>query len=136
MTVDCVVNYFNSRESPVYMAALDASKAFDRVNHFILFIALMKNNVPIPFLKVIIHWHLNLRGLVRWCRKYSSMFFIKCGIRQGGVNSSIFLTFFINELIVKLRSSGHGCYISDMFCGYIFFANDILLLSASFVNYS
>ena len=66
LTVDCVVNYSNSRGSPVHMAALDESKAFDRINHFSLFIALMKNNVLIPFLKVIIHWHLNLRGLVRW----------------------------------------------------------------------
>ena len=27
-TVDCVVNYFNCRGSSVYMAALDARKAF------------------------------------------------------------------------------------------------------------
>ena len=111
------------------MATLDASKAFDRVNHFSLFIALMKNNVPIPFLIVIIHWHLNSRGLVRWCGQYSDIFFIKSGIRQGGVNSSMFFNIFINELIVQLSSS--GCYISDMFCGCIFFTDDILLLSAS-----
>ena len=65
LTVNCVVNYFNSRGSQVYMAALDASKAFDRVNHFSLFIALMKNNVSTSFLRVIIHCHLNLRGPVR-----------------------------------------------------------------------
>ena len=75
LTVDCVVNYFNSGGSPVYMAALDASKAFDRVKHFSLFIALMKNSVPIKFLRVIIHWHLNLRGLVRLCEQYSNTFF-------------------------------------------------------------
>ena len=74
LTVDCVVNYFNSRGSSVYMAALYASKAFDRVNHFSFFIALMKNNVPIPFLRVKIHWHLKLRGLVRWCGQYSDVF--------------------------------------------------------------
>ena len=43
----------------------------------------------------------------------------------------MFFNIFINELIVTLRSSGHGYYISDIFCGCIFFANDILLLSAS-----
>ena len=29
-----VVNYFNERNSNVYIASLDASKAFDRVNHY------------------------------------------------------------------------------------------------------
>ena len=131
LTVDCVVNYFNCRGSSVYMASLDASKAFDRVNHYNLFIALMNNNVPLPFVKVIIFWHFNLRGMVRWCGHFSDMFCIKSGIRQGGINSPLFFNIFINELIVKLRNSGHGCYIADMFCGCIFFADDILLLSAS-----
>ena len=113
------------------MASLDACKAFDRVNHYSLFIALINNNVPLPFIKVIIFWHFNLRGMVRWCGHFSDMFCIKSGIRQGGINSPLFFNIFINELIVKLRNSGHGCYIADMLCGCIFFADDILLLSAS-----
>ena len=31
------------------MAALDASKAIDKINHFSLFIVLMKLNKPLPF---------------------------------------------------------------------------------------
>ena len=39
-TLETVVNYFTDRDSPVYVASLDVSKAFDRVNHFALFIKL------------------------------------------------------------------------------------------------
>ena len=35
-----LVQFFNSRSSNVYIASLHASKAFDRVNHFLLFIQL------------------------------------------------------------------------------------------------
>ena len=40
-TLETVVNYFKDRGSPVYVASLDVSKAFDRVNHFALFIKLI-----------------------------------------------------------------------------------------------
>jgi hypothetical protein len=113
------------------MSALDASKAFDRVNHYSLFIALMKHQIPVEYLRIIIYWHLHLSGLVRWSGCLSGVFMIQSGIRQGGINSPGFFNIFINDLIVKLRNSGNGCYISDIFCGCILFADDILLLSAS-----
>ena len=42
LSVESVINYYNCKSSSVYMAALDASKALDRVNHYCLFLALMK----------------------------------------------------------------------------------------------
>jgi hypothetical protein len=41
-TLRQIVNYYNERGSNVYIASLDAAKAFDRVNHFKLFSALLK----------------------------------------------------------------------------------------------
>ena len=32
-------------------------------------------------------------------------------VRQGGINSPWFFNLCINDLIVKLRNSGYGCYI-------------------------
>ena len=40
-----VIDYFASHGSTVYMATLDARKAFDRVNHVKLFNLLLDNNV-------------------------------------------------------------------------------------------
>ena len=54
---------------------------------------------------------------------------------QGGINSPDFFNIFINGLIVKLRNSNLGCYIADIYCGCLFFADDILFLSASFKLY-
>ena len=45
-TVQQVVSYFNQRGSTVFMAAIDATKAFDRVCHLKLFDKLKDRNVP------------------------------------------------------------------------------------------
>ena len=38
---------------------------------------------------------------------------------------------YINDLIVKLGMSGLGCHLAVIYCGCLFFANDILLSSVS-----
>ena len=45
-TVKSVLNYFNKQGSTVTMAALDISKAFDKVNHYVLFSKLLDRRVP------------------------------------------------------------------------------------------
>ena len=45
-TVQQVVNYYNERGSTIYMAALDACKAFDRINHSTLISKLVSRNMP------------------------------------------------------------------------------------------
>ena len=131
LSVECIINYFTCRGSSIYLATLDASKAFDRVNHYSLFLALMEYNIPFPFLKVIVYWHLHLKGMVKWNSCFSNVFEIKSGIRQGGVMSPGYFNIYINDLIIKLRMSGLGCYLAGIYCGCLFFADDIILLSAS-----
>jgi len=50
----------------------------------------------------------------------SASFHISCGVRQGGVISPVLFSVYVDELIVKLRSSGYGIYIGSLFCACIF----------------
>ena len=59
------IEYFNSNNSNVYLASLDASKAFDRLNHLKLFTTLNKTKVPKLFIRLIINWYSKLTAKVK-----------------------------------------------------------------------
>ena len=52
-----VVSKYIHRGSAVYSCFLDASKAFDRVNHKILFQLLLKRNLSVPILRFLLSWY-------------------------------------------------------------------------------
>lgn len=52
-----VCSYFNKRGSNVHIASLDASKAFDKVDHSKLFSLLMAKKVPFCFINIMIAWY-------------------------------------------------------------------------------
>jgi len=64
----------------------------------------------------------------------SNLFSIKSGVRQGGINSPWFFNVYINDLILLLKGNGHGCTIAGEYVGCLFFADDIMLISASIVQ--
>ena len=55
-TLRTVCDYFNNRGSNVYIASLDASKAFDKVDHKKLFSLLIAKKVPMCFVNTMIDW--------------------------------------------------------------------------------
>ena len=81
------VDYFVKTGSSVFMAALDANKAFDRVNHIKLFHRLLDKGMPIFVVKLIANWYSKNMATVRWNNHHSEFFHVKSGVRQGGVLS-------------------------------------------------
>ena len=47
-----IVNIYKHHSSPIFVRFLDASKAFDKIYHWLLFNKLIKRNVPLFFVKV------------------------------------------------------------------------------------
>ena len=66
-----------------------------------------------------------------WNKHRSESFGCLNGVKQGGVLSPILFTVYIDELLLKLRSSGFGCYIYDTFVGALGYADDVTLMSPS-----
>ena len=126
-----VVNYFSSHGSTVYMASLDASKAFDRVNHIKLFEKLIARGLPSYIIKVLIDWYGKIFSVVRWKNCFSLMFSVRSGIRQGGILSPFLFNIYADSLITIMRSSDLGCHIGECYVGCIAYADDLILLSGS-----
>jgi hypothetical protein len=79
------VNFLTDRGSTATMCALNLSKAFDKVDHYGLFLKVMPKNVPRKFIIVLLSWYAKCNVAVRWCDSLSNSFLLQVGVRQGGV---------------------------------------------------
>ena len=128
-TLKTTVEYFVKRGSKVYVAFLDATKAFDRISHYGLFSKLMDRQIPLCFLLCLMFWYLNMVSCVKWGSEKSQNFPVPLGIKQGGINSPDFFSCYIDPLIKSLRELGVGCHIGGLFLAVLLFADDICLMA-------
>ena len=129
-----VIQYFNDKASNVYIASVDASKAFDRVNHFKLFSILIKQGLPKYFVNTLINWYSRISVRVKWSNSLSAELRVLSGVRQGGVLSGILFNLYVNNILTSLRKSDLGCHIKNLYVGCIMYADDLILLSASLLD--
>ena len=53
-TLRSIVNYFTTNGSTLTLCALDISKAFDKVDHYALYMKLIQRKVPICFINLLV----------------------------------------------------------------------------------
>jgi hypothetical protein len=124
-----VVENFISYGSTVNVCTLDLSKAFDRMNHYVVFFKLMDRNFPAPLLALLEMWFSISATCVKWCGDVSYFFRPRAGVRQGGVLSPLLFSLAIDSIVYRIKSANVGCYISTICCSIFLYADDILLLS-------
>ena len=67
----------------VNLCLLDLSKAFDKMNHYALYIKLMNRSVPLCVLSVLENWHSLCLSCVKWGSTMSYFYELKTGVKQG-----------------------------------------------------
>ena len=130
-TLKKTANYFVEKNSRVFLAFLDCSKAFDKISHWGLFLKLVQYKVPLCFLLSVMFLYLNMSCTVKWNKELSYAFDIPTGTKQGGILSPDIFSKYLHDLIKQLQASGFGCHIIKLCIACIFFADDIVLLSPS-----
>ena len=95
-----VVGFYLSHSSPVFACFLDASKAFDKVNHWSLFRKLCDRNVPVLLIRLLLFWYQEQSACVRWGNAMSYDFRVNNGVRQGGILSPV--------VVGKMMVLGHN----------------------------
>ena len=73
-TVKSTIKYYNMYNSPVYSCFLDASKAYDRVNHWTLFKKLLKRSISVIIVRILMFWYSNQNLCIKWGTQKSSFF--------------------------------------------------------------
>ena len=82
----------------IYMCMLDASKAFDRVNHLSLFNKLKLRNMCPTILKFLMCTYQRQSVMVNWNGECSSTFSVGNGVKQGGVLSPVLFAVYLDGL--------------------------------------
>ncbi len=89
----------------------------------------MKKGLCPLLVQFLVNVYTNQVVRVKWNRYKTSAFKIWNGVKQGGVLSPVLFTLYIDELLIRLKQSGLGCYIGHTFDGAFGYADDVNLLS-------
>ena len=108
---------------------MDASKAFDLVDHSLLFQQLLDRNTPGLLVHFLITWYSSQSCIVSWDSSVCTSFSISNGVHQGGVLSPVLFTVYMDILLNMLKDCGVGCYWDGVFVGALGYADDIILLA-------
>ena len=109
-----------------YLCAIDLSKAYDKVNHFGLFIKLMKRNIPELILQLIENLISDCYACVKWNDCWSVEFVVNFGVRQRYLLSPFLFAIYLDNRYSLCNPR------SELFI--IAYADDILLITQSVVQ--
>ena len=125
------VDFYVNQQSSVYLCFLDATKAFDRVNHDVLFDKLKKRGVPGYLIRILTFWYSNQKMMVRWGNVMSESFNVSNGVRQGRILSPYLFNVYMDDLSLRLKKHYAGCKIANNIINHLFYADDLVLLCPS-----
>ena len=108
------ISYFVRNGSEVFTSCMDMTKAFDLVQHSLLFRKLIDAGLPDIFIRLLLVIYLNQFANVNWNNSFSNMFNLRNGVRQGGVLSAILYCLYVEGLFKELRKRGFGCFSENL----------------------
>ena len=129
-----IVENHRSLNGSMFMGFLDASKAFDRLKHYLLFEKLIDRNVPGYIIRIMVYWYASQTMYVRWSGILSHGFHVANGVRQGGILSPFLFNVYIDDLSIALSACHTGCYVSNTIMNHFMYADDLVIFSPSSVG--
>ena len=102
------IEYYKQWNTTIFVTFLDASKAFDRIDHWLLFKKLIDKHVPLFIIKLLVCWYSTQKMHIRWGNTVNTSFLISYGVKQGGIISPILFNLYMDQLSEKLNASNIG----------------------------
>ena len=122
-----IVENHRSLNGCMFMGFLDASKAFDRLKHSLLFEKLIDRNIPGYIIRIMMYWYASQTMYVRWSGILSLGFHVANGVRQGGILSPYLFNVYIDDLSIALSACHTGCCVSNTIMNHFMYADDLVI---------
>ena len=111
------------------MCYIDATKGFDKVNHWHLLCKLLDRNVPKCFVRLLTAWLTTQAFTARWGGVQTTSFIVTNGVGKGGILSPRLFAIYVDKLSEQLECSEVGCHINKQCMNHLFYADDAVLLA-------
>ena len=115
----------------MFVGFIDASSAFDKINHHKLFTKLKQRGVPGSIIRILVYWYTNQSMRVRWGNSVSAPFSVGNGVRQGGILSPALFNLYMDDLSKQLHTCRTGCVIGGTLVNHFMYADDLAIISPS-----
>ena len=124
-----VYRQYSDKNSPFYIALLDAKSAFDVVIINMLMRKLFLLDIDPTTWSLIDDLHLNTSCNIKWKNQLSKEFKVHQGVKQGGLLSADLYKLYIEDLLSLYETSNQGCMIGHININAVACADDIAVLS-------
>lgn len=116
-----------------YVCAIDASKAFDKVNRQKLWCKLMTKIEP-QIVRILMVYYSDSQAMVINDEDESDIFKTTIGVKQGGCLSPRLFTMYVEDVIEEIEKLNVGIKIGEMTLDILLYADDMLLLSDNIID--
>ena len=130
-TLQEYIEFYKRRNTTVFVTFLDASKAFDRIDHWRLFTKLIDKHVPLFVIKLLVFWYSQQQMNIRWGNTVSSLFHVTNGVKQWDIISPVIFNVYMDDLSTALINNGIGGHIGEKTINYLCYADDTCLIALS-----
>ncbi len=126
-----MVEKYRRQNSSVLIGFIDASKAFDRINHYKLLLKLSQKGMPDSVIRILVYRYTNQSMQIKWGNAVSTPFGVSNGVRKGGLLSPWLFNIYMNDPSDQLRSCKKGCVFGNTIINHLMYVDDFAIVSPS-----